>query len=238
MRRVVTGMIPLLGILLAGCAQTSKVDDAVSTTALAQKQKAVALMRVGAASSNCLNVAVLLGTPSDGAYRRGPVIKVANVRSLAAVPVAEVELDPGEHHVIGYACQSERATTTVMDKADAQTYRASYASFIVRPGEVVNVGYLHFGASRVGRSAFGRPLRIDVSVSDWPLHELDQFKAQRPALYAQMTTRLMTVTNHGAPAPTGDDCQRMKGLQAQGKLQVLPAECSARPLADKSAKAS
>jgi hypothetical protein len=218
-------MFSLAASSLAGCAQTSKVDANVSTTALAQQNKSVALMRIGAASPNCTHVAVLLGTRDGDAYRRGQIIKVANVRSLAEPAVAEVELDPGEHHVIGYACQTERGTKTVMDKADPQAYRTSYASFAVKPGEVVNVGYLHFGASHTGRSAFGRPLRIDVSVSDWPLQEMDQFKARRPALFAQMTTRLMIAHDRGPHVPSGDECVRMKALQAEGKLQTLPAAC-------------
>jgi hypothetical protein len=223
----IAGSFVLGSHMLAGCMQTSQVPDNVSTTALAQKRKAVALMRVGSASPACNHVAVLLGTRDGEGYRRGQVIKVANERSLSEVAVAEVELEPGEHHVIGYACNNERGTKTVMDKADAQTYRTSYAVFTVKPGEVVNVGYLHFGASHMGRSAFGRPLRIDVSVTDWPLNEIDRFKARRPALFAQMTTRLMTVTDRGPQSPTGDDCQRMRELLASGKMQTLPASCAA-----------
>lgn len=209
---------------LTGCVQTSKVNDAVTPAALAQTKKAVALMRIGAASPNCLHVAVLLGMREGDGYRRGQVIKVANVRSLAEEPVAEVELDPGEHHVIGYACANAKGSSTVMDKADHETYRTSYAYFALKPGEVVNIGYLHFGASHIGRSAFGRPLRIDVKVTDWPLREIEQFKAKRPGLFAQMTTRLMLVT--GPATLSEDDCARMKALHATGKVQTLPASCT------------
>ena len=228
--------VAVVGALSSGCAQTAKVDDSVSTSTLVQKHKSVALMRVGAASPNCLHVGVLLGTRNGDYFMRGQVIKVANVRSIQDPAVAEVELEPGEHHVIGYACQSDRDTKTVMDKADAQTYRTSYANFTVKPGEVVNVGYLHFGASHVGRSAFGRPLRLDVSVTDWPLKEIDHFKARRPGLYAQMTTRLMTVTNQGPHAPSPDECSHMKTLHAEGKLQKLPAQCAAPVPATAAAK--
>jgi len=218
----------VIAALLCACAQTSKVDEAtVATITLAQKQSSVALMRVGSASPNCLNVAVLLGTRAGDYFKRGQVIKVANVRSVSEPAVAEVELEPGEHHVLGYACQSDKATMTVMDKADGQTYRTSYAHFTVKAGEVVNVGYLHFGASHTGRSAFGRPLRIDVSVTDWPLREIDHFKARRPALYAQMTTRLMIATDRGLQTPSDADCRRMQALLAEGKLQTLPASCVA-----------
>lgn len=216
-----------IACLLAGCMQTSKVSDAVSSATLAKSHKGVALMRIGAASPNCINVGVLLGVREGDGYRRREVIKVANVRSLAEQPVAEVELEPAEYHVIGYACSNERGVSTVMDKADPQIYRTSYAHFALKPGEVVNVGYLHFGASHIGRSAFGRPLRIDVSVTDWPLREIEQFKQKRPGLFAQMTTRLMIVTDRGPATPSDDECARLKTLHAAGKVQTLPASCVA-----------
>ena len=213
---------------LAACAQTSKVNDAVSLAALTQSNKAVALMRIGAASPNCLNVAVLLGTKAGDGYRRGQVITVINVRSLAEQPVAEVELDAGEHHVIGYGCAADSGKARiVMDKAGPQTYRTSYAHFVVKPGEVVNVGHLHFGASHIGRSAFGRPLDIEVKITDWPLREIEQFQLKRPGLFAKMTTRLMQVT--GPATVSADECTRMKALQAAGKLHSLSAACAATP---------
>ena len=220
--------IYMLGSLaVAGCVQTSRVRDDVTPTHLAQKQTAVALMRLGSASPACTHVAVLLGQRQGEGYRRGQVIKVINEKSLNDVAVAEVELEPGEHHVIGYACSHGRTVTTVMDKADLATYRTSYAAFTVQAGEIVNVGYLHFGATRVGRSTFGRPLRVDVSVTDWPLNELDRFKAKRPTLFAQMTTRLRGVTDRRPHAPTDDECVRMRELLAQGKLQTLAPQCAA-----------
>ncbi len=220
--------VAVVGTLISGCAQTSKVDDNVSTSTLTQKQKSIALMRIGAASPNCLNVAVLLGTREGDGYRRGQVITVINVRSLAEQPVAEVELDAGEHHVIGYGCAADSGKgRIVMDKAGPQTYRTSYAHFVVKPGEVVNVGHLHFGASHTGRSAFGRPLDIEVKITDWPLREIEQFQTKRPGLFAKMTTRLMQVT--GAATVSNDECARMKALQAAGKLQSLSVACTATP---------
>jgi hypothetical protein len=91
-------------LLLAGCTQTSRVDDNLSTQALAQTKKAVAVMRVGAASPSCINVAVLLGVREGDGYRRHQGITVANVRSITEPAVAEVELDPGEYHVLAYRC--------------------------------------------------------------------------------------------------------------------------------------
>ncbi len=221
-------IVAMGGMLLAGCTQTSHVDGELSTASLTQTKKAVAVMRVGAASPKCINVAVLLGVREGEGFRRHQGITVMNVRSLTEPAVAEVELDPGEYHVVAYRCQTQRGVTTLQDSDGGQLYRESYASFRLEPGEVVNVGYLHVNASRVGRSSFGRPVEAYIDVTDWPLAELDRFKAKRPHLFAQMKTRLMTVTPPGRGPPTSQDCARLKALKAEGKVQELPPEC-ARP---------
>ena len=220
-----------LGVLaIAACTQTSRVADDLSTAKLADAKKAVAVMRIGAASPTCHHVAVLLGVRLGKAYRREQVVIVANVRSLIDVAVAEVELAAGEYHVIGYSCQQEKGQKTVTDKAGASLetghlYGTSYTSFSVQSGEIVNVGYLHFGASHVGRSAFGRPLKLDISVSDWPLDELERFKQRRPTIYAQMVTRLMKITP-AAGVASSDDCEQYKSLLADGKIAALPFVCA------------
>src|SRR4029079_17846405 len=103
------------GLLLAGCTQTSRVDDNLSTASLQQTRKAVAVMRVGAASPSCVNVAVLLGVREGEGYRRHQGITVVNVRSITEPAVAEVELDPGEYHVLAYRCQSAHSIKTLGD---------------------------------------------------------------------------------------------------------------------------
>ena len=216
-------------MVLAACTQTSRVDDNLSTAALADTRKAVAVMRVGAASPSCINVAVLLGVREGDGFRHYKGVTVADVRSLTEPAVAEVELDPGEYHVLAYRCQTAKGIQTVDDGAGGRLYRTSFASFTVAPGEIVNVGYLHVAAARVGRNAFGRPVELDIEVTDWPLAELDRYKARRPHIYAQMTTRLMRVTPPGRAAPGAEDCARLRALRAEGKVQELPAACQPAP---------
>jgi hypothetical protein len=187
-----------LAAALGACTQTSRVDEGISTASLSQTRRAVAVMRVGAASPTCVNVAVLLGVREGAGYRRHQGITVMNVRSLVEPAVAEVELE---------------------------TYRTSMASFRLEPGEIVNVGYLHVDAWRHGLNMFGRRIATDIDVTDWPLAELDRYKAKRPELYAQMKTRLMTVTPGQGP-PTREDCARLQALKAEGKVQTLPEECT------------
>src|ERR1700693_4881115 len=99
---------PAVVVLAAACAQTTRVDDGVSTASLTETKKAVAVMRVGAASPDCINVAVLLGVREGGGFRRQQGLTVMNVRSLTEPAVAEVELDPGEYHVLAYRCQTKK----------------------------------------------------------------------------------------------------------------------------------
>jgi hypothetical protein len=225
------GAVVAAGILAiaAGCAQTSRVDDDLTTAALAQTGKAVAVMRVGAASPSCLHVTVLLGVREGQGYRARKRIQVVNVRSVTEPAVAEFELEPGEYHVLAYGCYTERSIKAVGDAAGGQLYGTSFASFVLNPGEIVNVGYLHIGVSRYGRNAFGRPVRVDIDVTDWPLNELDRFKARRPQIYAQMTTRLMSVTPRGSAPPGPEDCARLSALKAEGKVQELPPACAEKP---------
>ena len=221
--------------LVAACASSTRVDSAVTPAALAQDKKAVAILRIGAASPTCKHVAVLLGTRDGDGYRRHSVLQVMNVHSLLEPAVAETELTAGTYHVIGYSCHDGRKPGVVADKADPGflttpgTYRTSFASFNVNAGEIVNVGYLHFHASKIGTNAFGRPVRTRVTISDWPLAELDRFKQKRPQIFAQMVTRLMTATDNTTDKTSTEDCARLAVLQSQGKVQTLPPACAATP---------
>ena len=66
---------------------------------------------------------------------------------------------------------------------------------------------------------------MDIEITDWPLAELDRFKAKRPHIYAQMTTRLMKVMPVGPGEPGPQECARLKALLAEGKVQQLPPAC-------------
>jgi hypothetical protein len=106
-----------------------------------------------------------------------------------------------------------------------QLYRTSYATFTLNSGDVVNVGYLHLVAWRHGNNAMGRPVEMEIEITDWPLNDLDRFKAKRPHIYAQMTTRLMKAMPAGPGEPGPQECARLKALLAEGKVQQLPAAC-------------
>lgn len=215
----------LMGLAVAGCMKTTRVEDGVTTQGLVTAKKAVALMRLGSASPNCLHTRILLGTRVGEGYRRAQVVVVANLKSLAESQVAEVELDPGEYHIIGYACVAEQGQTIVTDKSSGELFRTSYAHFTLAPGEIVNVGYFHFGASKNGRSLFDRAVRTDVEVSEWPLAEIERFRKLRPAVFAQMTTRLMIAGVAPSASEQVQQCESWRKLKADGKAQDVPVEC-------------
>lgn len=218
--------------MLAACSSTTRVGEATSSDQLTQSSKAVAVMRISRASPNCRNVGLWLGTREGAGYRPAKPVAVINTGALDEVPVAEVELHPGEYHVISYACGTGTGAKQVQsfDRATGLS-RISYASFSIGAGEILNVGSFDFHAARVGTNAFGRPVRATVTVTDWPLVDLERYRLKRPQLYAQMRTRLMTVTQPGDGDPGNDDCETLRRLQAEGKVQSLPATCTGTAVA-------
>ena len=226
----------LIASLLAACSQTTRVDSDTSTETLGKSNKAVAVIRLGLGGASCENVGVWLAVREGPGYRPHTPVAVINARSLADAPVAEVELPPGEYHIISFACGNASGVKQI-ESFDRTTglVHTSYASFTVAAGEIVNVGTFNFHAARSGLNAFGRPFRTTITVTDWPLPELDRYKAKRPAIYGQMRTRLMTVTPRGPQDPDESDCERLLTLKTEGKIQNVPAVCTppvvAAPLA-------
>jgi hypothetical protein len=216
-----------LAVLAAGCAGTSRVGDDLTTTSLSQSKKAVALIKLGAADPLCSSLAAGIGVREGGEFRHVQLARI--VRKAGETAVAELELGPGEYHVVSYSCSRPGGAVLLAEPAGGGLYRKSYASFAIAPGEVLNVGYLQLvpmGASQVSYNT--RVLHVRLAVTDWPLAELGRFKQQRPHLYAQMKTRLMKV--HRVEPPTLQQvvaaCAEMRRLQAEGKIQALPAICA------------
>lgn len=224
--RTIAMLIAVAGIVGA-CSQTTRVGEETTAGQLARTGKAVAVMRLGQASPSCQHVGVWLGTREGQGYRPVKPVAVIHAASLNDVPVAEVELEPGEYHVVSYACSTGSKVSQVAsyDRTTGLT-RTSHASFTVTSGEVVNVGSFEFHASRAGTNAFGRPLHTTVDIKDWPLSDLEKYKAKRPQIYAQMKTRLMTATPRSGLDAGENECDRLRQLKAEGKIQNLPTICA------------
>jgi hypothetical protein len=203
------------------------VGDGVTASSLGEARKAVALVKLGAADPACTVLTAGIGVREGQDFR---LVQTARIeRKADETAVAELELASGEYHVVSYVCTRPRNGAVLLAQPSGSgLYRKSYASFQIAAGEVLNVGYLQLvpmGATRV--AAHSSVLHVRLAVTDWPLAEIERYRKQRPGLYAQMKTRLMTVARVEPPtlAQVRAACAEMKRLQAQGKVQHLPAVC-------------
>jgi hypothetical protein len=216
-----------IAVLAGGCTGTSRVGDELTTNSLGQAKKAVALIKLGAADPLCIVLTAGIGVREGENFRLTQTARI--VRKADETAVAELELGAGEYHVVSYTCTRQRGGAVLLAQpAGNGVFKKSYASFTVAPGEIVNVGFLQLVPIGSTLVAYTRLLHIRLTVTDWPLAELERFKQQRPNLYAQMKTRLMTV--HRIEPATVDQvraqCAEMKKLQSEGKIQNLPANCT------------
>lgn len=225
-RVVRAGLFVGVAAVLGACSQTTRLSEDAAPAKVASSGMGVAIMRLGTASPTCRHVGVWLGVAEGRGYRPHKPVAIIHAGSLADIPVAEVELSPGEYHVISYACGTGNDAMHVVD-FDTTTglARSSHASFSIAAGEVVNVGSFEFHAARVGTNAFGRPVRTTVNVTDWPLGDLERYRQRRPQLYAQMKTRLMTITPRTPGQPGDSACAEVRRLKAEGKVQIVPEAC-------------
>ena len=145
--------------------------------------------------------------------------------------VAEAELPPGDYNIVAYTCQVGNQSAT-LGRMESGKYRSNFASFTVKPGEIVNLGHLHVApitVSTVTNNVRVTNRVVHVTVSDWALRDLDGFKEQRPQLYGQMQTRLAVVTKMEpmSEAERRQVCERIRALKAEGKVQDIPPACAA-----------
>jgi hypothetical protein len=212
--------------LVAACGGTSRVGDELTATSLGQSKKAVALIKLGAADPLCTVLAAGIGVREGNGFRLIQTARI--VRNGSEAAVAELELGSGEYHVVSYSCTRPGNVTRLSEPAGGNLYKKSYASFTLAPGEILNVGYLQLvPVAATPISAYSRVLQVHLAVTDWPLAEIERFKQQRPGLYGQMRTRLMTVPKVEPPTirEIQAKCAEMRRLQADGKLQNLPTLC-------------
>jgi hypothetical protein len=215
--------------ICSACAKTSRVDDAALVTGSpGRTSKGIALVKIGAAVNACTTAAVSLGVRDGENFREVTTLRVVGLNSAVQPAVAEVELAPGEYHVTSYACVTPaNGIVRVASQMQLTGKVESFASFTIAAGEVVNTGFLMLTPVRVTRLVNSAVIDWQINVRDWPLDELNRFKAQRPHLYAAMQARLMTVTK--LPPVTATQiaaaCEPHRKLKAEGKIQDLPPLC-------------
>lgn len=175
-------------LALGGCAATTGVDDQITTAALAKNKASVAVLRAGVPDEPCPAAFIGIGRPVEGGFQL--VQRVMIVNSLVEQgSVPQVELEAGEYHIVSFTCQRGRSREFVqhVDPRRPGHFLKSFASFTLGPGEIVNVGDLRILRSRLVREF------VVFEAADLPPQAHAKLKQERPNLYAQMKTRLMSV---------------------------------------------
>jgi hypothetical protein len=230
MRTFALGAVAAL--LLAGCSNVKVNEQLADAPTLRENKQAIALFRLGRPDPSCLQLGVQLGV------REGPLFQPGQQRKLTQTQVTQVVemiLPPGEYHIVSITCYRARSTMVLSDPHGNGLMRRSFASFTLAAGEIVNLGEIHLLDKKRTHGVWSSFHEIAVEVSDWSVPELERFKSQRPKLFAEMRTRLMTVPQT-APAEqqTSKLCEDARRMQLEGKLQNVPQQCAAAAVPKKS----
>src|SRR5262245_58696927 len=120
-----------LALLLAGCSitLTSRVGDDLTTATLAQEKKGVALVTAGVEGEKCAQIYTAIGTREQDGFRHLRDLMIQRHKA----PIAEVKLDPGEYHIVGFSCANRGHTAKlgegINDGGFFPLYKKSYARF-------------------------------------------------------------------------------------------------------------
>jgi hypothetical protein len=206
-------------LLASGCATSTRPIVEPSSQALSERKRGVAVMKFSMPQERCINQALLIGVRDGNGHRVVRKLMSRGAAPATTANAAEAELDPGEYHVLGYACQRERSFLNA--GTEGGPYTPSLASFTVGPGEVVNIGHITF------KKPWGSKA-LEMTVGDWPLSDLNRYRDERPQLFAAMKTRHVEI-RRGQPLTVEekeDRCGQLKALHASGKVQQLPKGCA------------
>ena len=207
-----------VSMAFAACGTSTRMIVEPSTQSLAEKQRGVAVVKFSMPNENCIQQILIIGTREGNGHRLVSKLMATGAASATTANAAEVLLDPGEYHVLGYVCQRARSFVNFGNAGGPHT--DSIGRFVVRPGEVVNIGLVTF------KTVWGSK-DIKVEVSDWSLADLNRFRDERPKLFAGMQTRLLELRS-GKPLSVeekDDKCGQLAEMKATGKIAQLPKGC-------------
>lgn len=221
MRTMMRALILLTGAVVSACAPNTRLAVEPAPATLARSKRAVVLMKFAMPQEACKGHYLWIGVRDGDGHRQVARLQLPGSPKAGSANAAEAELDPGDYHVLGYACQRARSILAFGSQGGPVTH--SLAGFTLGPGEIVNVGYI-----TAQRRATHPGAPVVMSVGDWPLDDLTRFKAERPLLFGAMKTRLLSV-KVGQPL-TADEkaerCLQLRELAASGKVQNAPAGCT------------
>lgn len=226
---------------LPGCAPTAGqqlttpltplLPETTTIRSLGDSKRGVAVMRIAAINDACRSATVTLAQREGEAFKQVQVVRVGGPRGHISSNVGEVELAPGEYHIVSYACEAGPQVFTYLTPVGG-VYRRSLASFQVSQGEIVNIGHVKILNLIVTQQVANVAVTDRVTqfvVADWSLPDLESFKQARPGIYKDMRTRLAKVTPAATEEQRREVCAKAKALKDEGKVQNLPAACLPPP---------
>jgi hypothetical protein len=218
----------VLPLALGACSGGGRVNEQLANPVeLRNNKQAIGLFRLANPDPTCLKTAVSIGQREGPLYRPQQTLTLQN---MAVTNVLEVLLDPGEYHVIGFACYRARSTKIMAEPQGNGLMRRSYASFSVSAGEVVNLGQINLQRGVRSPGIWSSFTNVVIEITDWPLSELERFKSQRPKLFAEMRARLMIAAPKASdPDVRANKCEELRRMYDAGKSVTLPAECAIAP---------
>jgi hypothetical protein len=218
-------------LLLSGCSNVQVSQQLADAASLRDNKQAIGFFRLGRPDPSCLQLGIQLGIREGALFQPGQQRKLTQT---AVTQVVEVILPPGEYHIVSITCFRARSVLVLSDPHGNGLMRRSFASFTLAAGEIINLGELRLIDKKRTHGVWNSFHEIAVEVSDWSLAELERFKSQRPKHFAEMRTRLMTVPQSAPAAEQAPKlCEDARRMQADGKLQNLPPQCSATAVAPK-----
>lgn len=211
------GIVVSTGIL-AGCGTSTRLIVEPSAQTLSRKGRGVMVVKFSMPHETCKQQVLIVGTREGNGHRVVAKLMAAGAAPATTANAAEAELAAGEYQVLGYVCQRARSSVNVGNEGGP--YTASLGRFVVKGGEVVNIGHLTFTQTH--------DKSVKIEVSDWALADLNRFRDERPRLFAAMQTRLLEIKAGKliGPDEKDDKCGRLARMKAEGKVQALPKGCA------------
>src|SRR5262245_15808363 len=151
---------------------------------------------MGIEGEGCMVTTIGIGQRKEAGFETVETLRFFPVPGSAG-DAAQVELAPGEYHIVSWNCSRPKGTPSItLGKyqggnvlGQGGQYTESYGSFRLAAGEIVNLGYLRM--VRLSRTA----MRLEAT--DLPPQQHEKLAREKPQLVARMTTRLI----HANPAP-------------------------------------
>jgi hypothetical protein len=213
-----------LAPVVAACATNpTRVLDGDSVLAnLRTEGKGIVLIHTTLHDHLCNSITAKVAHPdSDGRWVAGEEINLKLILNLRGDP-SEVVLPAGDYGLVSLHCVSSLENRSFHARplkrgniltGEGAIYEQPIARFSVQAGEFVNVGSLQLSSTPSG--VLGVPSSFRAYVEPLDESKVQALAAKKPALYAQLVQRLMTVPAQAQqPAPSAPRAPPIQNQQA------------------------